>query len=253
MPKTLIFVPTYNEKDNVRPICEQILGLGLDADIVFLDDNSPDGTGVLLDELAAKHPRLSVIHRPGKAGIGTAHLQGIAYGYDHGYDKLVTMDCDFTHAPSDIPRMLERSAEADVLVGSRYLEPDSLPGWSILRKALTTLGHVLTEHLLGIANDATGAFRVYDLRRIRREIFGLVTAGGYAFFFQSLFILHKNGARIVDAPIKLPARTQGSSKMSLHEIRRSVGELVTLYAATKTNPAQFLIDQPVTRTQSEPR
>jgi dolichol-phosphate mannosyltransferase len=244
VPKTLIFIPTYNEKDNVGPICEQIVALGLDTDLLFLDDNSPDGTGALLDALATKHPRLSVIHRPTKAGIGGAHLHGIGYAYDHGYDKLVTMDCDFTHLPSDISRMLERSSDADVVVASRYLEPDSLPGWSMARKSLTKLGHLLTENLLGIANDATGAFRVYDLRRVPREIFSLVTSQGYAFFFQSLFILHQNGMRIVDTPIKLPARTYGNSKMNLREVQRSVWQLVTLYSAIKTNPAQFLVTQP---------
>jgi dolichol-phosphate mannosyltransferase len=243
--KTLIFIPTYNEGDNVGPMCKELDALGLDADLVVLDDNSPDGTGALLDELSRIYPRLRVIHRTGVRGIGSAHLDGIAYAYDHGYDKLVTLDCDFTHSPRDIPMMLERSAGAEVTVASRYLEQDSLPGWSVFRKSLTRLGHFLTENLLGIGNDATGAFRVYDLRRIPRGIFELVTAHGYAFFFQSLFILHQNGLGILDVPIRLPARTYGHSKMSLREVQRSVGQLVSLYAATKTNPAQFVLPKPV--------
>src|SRR5688572_4546798 len=211
--KTLIFVPTYNESANVRPLCEEIVKLGLDADVLFMDDNSPDGTGAILDQLASEHPRLRVVHRPSKQGIGGAHLAGIAYAYDHGYDVLVTMDCDFTHAPADIPLLLRHAQEADITVGSRFLEKDSLPGWSPLRKSLTVLGHALTKNLLGISHDATGAFRVYQLRRIDRAVFGLIASRGYSFFFESLFMAHENGLTIKDVPIVLPARTYGESKM----------------------------------------
>ena len=102
-PKTLIFVPTYNERDNVGPMCEQIMALGLDADLVFLDDASPDGTGQVLDGLAARFPRMRVIHRAGKDGIGSAHMAGIQYAYAQGYERLLTLDCDFTHDPALIP------------------------------------------------------------------------------------------------------------------------------------------------------
>src|SRR6516164_6890047 len=106
---------------------------GLDADLLFLDDNSPDGTGKLLDELALTHSRLHVIHRTGKQGVGSAHVTGIHWAYEHGYDRLVTMDCDFTHSPDDIPPMLEAAAAgADVVVASRYLQRNSLPGWNLL-------------------------------------------------------------------------------------------------------------------------
>src|SRR5690349_11590310 len=101
--KTLIFIPTYNERANVEPMCEQIFALGLDADLLFMDDGSPDGTGEALDGLRARYPRLRVIHRAGKNGIGSAHIEGIALAYDEGYRRLVTLDCDFTHSPSLIP------------------------------------------------------------------------------------------------------------------------------------------------------
>src|SRR5687767_9743543 len=107
--RTLIFIPTYNECENVRPMCEQILALGLDADLLFMDDNSGDGTGRILDELAAQHGRVEVVHRPSKGGIGNAHAQGIALAYARDYDRLVTLDCDFTHSPSLIPVFLQRS------------------------------------------------------------------------------------------------------------------------------------------------
>jgi dolichol-phosphate mannosyltransferase len=238
-PKTLIFIPTYDERQNVGPMCEQILALGLDADLLFMDDGSPDGTGQVLDELAAKHSRVRVVHRAAKAGIGSAHKAGIKLAYDERYDRLVTLDCDFTHRPEMIPEFLDRSETADAVVGSRYLETGSLPGWSALRKSLTTLGHVLTKNVLGISQDATGAFRAYNLRTIRRDLFDLVQSNGYAFFFESMLVLARNGLAIAEIPIMLPARTYGSSKMTVEEVRRSVTTLMTLFIQDQTNPGRF--------------
>jgi dolichol-phosphate mannosyltransferase len=238
---TLIVIPTYNERENVRPMCEQIGALGLDADLLFIDDGSPDGTGAVLDDLTKEHPRLRVVHRPAKSGIGSAHQDGIALAYAEGYERLVTLDCDFTHSPDLIPAFLDRAETADVVVGSRYIESDSLPGWTMVRRALTAGGHLLTKSLLGISQDATGAFRAYDLARIPREIFGLVRSRGYSFFFESLLILARNGFGIAEIPIKLPARTAGHSKMTFAEIRRSVTTLGTLFWASQTDPGRFLL------------
>ena len=241
--KTLIFIPTYNESANVGPMCEQILALGLDADLLFMDDGSPDGTGDLLDALAAQHRRVRVVHRAGKSGIGSAHLEGIALAYREGYDRLVTLDCDFTHSPTLIPAFLARGEAADVVVGSRYMEKDSLPGWSLVRRSLTNVGHILTKNMLGISQDATGAFRAYNLRTIPRALFDVVQAKGYAFFFESLLVLQRNGHAIAEIPISLPARTYGSSKMSVREIQRSVSTLLSLFVADQTDPGRFRIRQ----------
>ena len=238
-PRTLIFIPTYNERENVRPMCEQVQALGLDADLLFMDDGSPDGTGAILDELAAQHPRMRAVHRPGKSGIGSAHLEGIALAYAEGYNRLVTLDCDFTHSPELIPTFLARLETADAVVGSRYLGRDSLADWSLVRKALTGMGHVLTKNMLGISQDATGAFRAYKLDTIPREAFQLVQARGYAFFFESMLIMNRNGFAIAEVPIRLPKRTAGHSKMSLTEIQRSVSTLLSLFIQDQTNPARF--------------
>jgi dolichol-phosphate mannosyltransferase len=250
--KTLLFIPTYDEQDNVRPMLTELRRHVPDADIVFMDDSSPDGTGQILDELAKTEPKLTVLHRAGKLGIGSAHLAGIAYAYDKGYGTLVTLDCDFTHSPSDIPLLVAQSADADIAIGSRYLKADSLPEWNVLRKILTRVGHLLTVGLLGIGGDATGALRAYRLSTVPREMFSLVKARGYAFFFESLFIAHQNGLVIREVPIRLPARTQGHSKMSLAEIRRSVVQLVTLTIASRTNPAQFRIRASTTSSERKP-
>jgi len=240
--KTLIFVPTYNERDNVGPMCEQILALGLDADVVFLDDASPDGTGGELDRLAARHPRVRAVHRAGKSGIGSAHQDGIALAYAEGYERLVTLDCDFTHSPTLIPAFLSGTETADVVIGSRYLEVDSLPGWSLMRKSLTNVGHLLTKNMLGISQDATGAFRAYNLKTIPARLFQLVQSKGYAFFFESMLVLQRNGFAIAEVPIKLPARTYGHSKMSLREVQRSVSTLFSLFMEDQTNPGRFRLD-----------
>ena len=131
MIRTLIAVPTYNELLNVEKMVGQLVSLGLDADLLFIDDDSPDGTGEMLDRLAASTPRLTVLHRQGKLGIGSAHLDGIEFAYDRDYDRLITLDCDFTHDPRDILRLVANSPGYYLVTGSRYLESDSLPGWKI--------------------------------------------------------------------------------------------------------------------------
>jgi dolichol-phosphate mannosyltransferase len=243
--KTLVCIPTYEERDNVGPMVEELGRCVSDYDTLFIDDNSPDGTGDVLADLAKSRPKMTVMRRAGKLGIGGAHQDGIAYAYDHAYDTLVTLDCDFTHSPSDIPRLVEASADADITIGSRFLEKDSLPGWSVVRKMLTGVGHVLTENVLGIQHDATGAFRVYRLGGIDRRMFGLMKERGYSFFFESLCVAHQNGLRIREVPIRLPARAVGHSKMSLRDIARSLRQLVTLFMAIRTNPDQFRLAKKV--------
>jgi dolichol-phosphate mannosyltransferase len=242
--KTLIFVPTYNERVNVGKLCPEILTLGLDADLLFLDDNSPDGTGALLDELAVQCPNLHVIHRSGKLGVGSAHIDGISWAYDHGYTRLTTMDCDFTHSPSDIPRLLARAEDHDVVVGSRWLHAGSLASWNARRRILTNAGHFLTRFLLRMPYDATGAFRVYNLEKIPRCLFHHVSARGYAFFFESLFLLIRNSFTVCEVPIDLPTRMHGQSKMSLRDAARSAFRILTLYLATLFNPRQFDVREP---------
>lgn len=241
----LVFVPTYNEKDNVVPLAERILQLGLPLDLLFLDDNSPDGTGQKLDALAQSHSNLFVLHGTGKGGIGKAHQRGIAWAYEKGYQTLVTMDADFTHTPEDIPRLLAETGTDDVIVGSRYMNEGSLKGWNLFRKCLTHLGHALTKRFLLLPNDASGAFRVYRLDRVNQGAFSVVRSLSYSFFFESLFVLRQNGYRIKEIPIVLTPRTYGSSKMSFHDAWRSFVMLATLWSDNIRRPEQFLLDRPV--------
>jgi dolichol-phosphate mannosyltransferase len=239
--RTLIFIPTFNEAENVERMCRQMTLLELEADILFCDDNSPDGTGEIIDRLAAELPHVHAMHRPGKLGIGSAHQDGIAYAYAEGYQTLLTMDCDFTHQPADVRRVLEEAGEHPVTVASRYLQTNSLPNWNLLRRSLTYLGHALTVHLLHLPQDATGALRAYRLDRIPQELFQLVKSAGYSFFFESLFILHRNDFPIHEVAIKLPARTYGHSKMTLKETWRSAARLLKVFKANLADPEQFLL------------
>ncbi|MFN8369827.1 MAG: glycosyltransferase [Bacteriovoracaceae bacterium] len=227
--KTLIFVPTYNEKENVEKLISEITELNLDCDLLFVDDNSPDGTGNLLDSLESKYPRLTVLHRIDKLGIGSAHYDGIKWAYSQGYERLITMDSDFTHPPKYIPILLNKAEDNAIVVGSRYLQEKSLKDWNLFRKTLTTLGHFMTKTLLRMPYDATGAFRLYDLKKIPHYAFDLVQSRGYSFFFESLYIFNNNKYKIEQIPIELPSRTYGHSKMSYREIFRSLKMLFVLY------------------------
>jgi dolichol-phosphate mannosyltransferase len=237
--RTLVLVPTYNEQDNAPRMVAAIDALGLDADVLFVDDASPDGTGTLLEALRARHPRLSVRHRSGKNGIGSAHLEGIGYAYEAGYTRLVTLDCDFSHNPADIPRFLQESDAADVVVGSRWASRNSLSEWNLYRRMMTGVGHMLTRVILGLPYDATGAFRAYRLDRVPRELFSLVHGRSYSFFFESLFVLYKNGVRIREIPIVLPARTYGHSKMTLGAASQSVRLMLGIASAYRRAPSAF--------------
>jgi dolichol-phosphate mannosyltransferase len=244
--ETLIFIPTCDERSKVRAICEQIVALGIDADVLFDDDDSSDGTAEELDRLATEYPRVSVVHRAARAGVGRAQLDAIRLAYRRGYARLVTLDCQFAHSPRLIPSLLARGDQADVVVGSRHLEADSLHDWSLLRRTISSTGHVLTKHLLGMSQDATMSFRLYNLKTIPRELFELVQSKGQAFYFESMLVLQRNGYAIAEVPVSLPRSTYGSAKMSLAEVEHSASTLFSLFYQDQVNPGRFrLAKEPV--------
>jgi dolichol-phosphate mannosyltransferase len=240
-----IMVPTYNERENAPRLIEEIDALGLDADLVFVDDNSPDGTGRILEELKGRFPRLTVLHRPAKQGVGGAHAFGIRWAYAQGYKRLLTLDCDFTHPPARLPELLRASEGFDVVTGSRYLRKDSLAEWNLYRKILTHAGHWMTLLLLKMPYDATGALRFYRLENIPVHTWDLVSSVGYSFFFESLYVLHVNGFKINQIPVALPARTYGHSKMDFREIFSSVRLLCSIYALMLANRERFKLVEPM--------
>lgn len=242
--RLLIFIPTYNEAENVEALFRQIRKANSEAAILFLDDNSPDGTGRIVDRIAAENSGVHVIHRSGKQGIGSAHSVGIRWAYEHGYETLVTMDCDFTHAPERIADFLAHAGDYDIVVGSRYLREGSLRTWNLFRRTLTRVGHYLTTRLLRMPYDATGAFRLYRLDRIPAGVFDLIYSSSYSFFFESLYICWLNGVRIHEIPIDLPARTYGHSKMAWRDALRSTTLLGYLFVKTRIDRRALLCVEP---------
>jgi dolichol-phosphate mannosyltransferase len=242
--QTLIMIPTYNEIENVEVVVSAIQSLNLDVDMLFVDDNSPDGTGALLDRLSTEISTINVLHRPGKEGVGAAHKAGIAWAYDKGYRNLLTMDADLSHSPQDIPRIMSGPEDADVIVGSRFINSGSLREWAWHRKILTHIGHILTTIFLGLPQDSTNAFRFYRLDRVPRGIFDMVVSNSYSFFYESLHRLNINGLRIAEVPIDLPARTYGHSKMRLADVLFSVTFLWRMFWKTRLEPTTMVYAEP---------
>ena len=225
---TILCIPTYNESQNIKIIYEQIIGLKLDLDILFIDDNSPDGTGAIIDSFITQNPHVHALHRPCKSGIGSAHKAAIDWAYTNGYETCITMDCDFSHSPKYIQAFCDNAKNAPVVVGSRYMEPNCLDGWNIIRKILTHSGHILTRFILGMPYDATGAFRLYSLSQIDATLFSKIRSNGYSFFYESLYIIYKNKIPVCEIPIHLPPRTYGHSKMQVKDMVHSLSFLGSL-------------------------
>jgi len=229
MSRILVGIPTLNEVRNVEPMVKRLFKLPLSFDLLFVDDNSDDGTREVLNRVAAQYSSIKVIHRPSKLGIGSAHKDILRFAYEHGYEVLVTLDCDFSHQPEDIPRLFSESIDIPLVVGSRFLDSQSLSEWNLKRKLLTHLGHWLTSRLLRLPMDATGAFRMYRLNLIPCEIWGRVESDGYAFFFESLVVARKSGLKCGEISIHLPKRVYGESKLNLQQALRSLEVLFQLY------------------------
>lgn len=228
MSKLLVFISTYNEIDNVNIILSRLKASVPTAEILFVDDNSPDGTGRLLDDFALADPSVHVLHRASKLGIGSAQLDGIAWAYAHDVDTLVTLDADCTHSPEELSVFLDAIQSAAVVVGSRFLGRDGVKQWPIHRRVITRAGHALTRVFLRMPYDATGAFRVYNLRVIPRKIFSLVHSADYSFFYESLKILDMAGCSISQVPVVLARRFGGHSKMRVRDVTHGVRFLILL-------------------------
>jgi dolichol-phosphate mannosyltransferase len=179
--RTLVVVPTYNEKDNIGPIVEVILAY-LAADILIVDDGSPDGTGALADAIANANPRVHVMHRKSKQGLGTAYLAGFAFAAQHGYERVCEMDADFSHAPWDLPRLVYASADAELVIGSRYVAGGCTVGWDFKRRMLSRGANLYTRLLLSSGiRDNTAGFRCFHVRALQQLDLAKVSAQGYAF------------------------------------------------------------------------
>ncbi len=211
----VVLIPTYNERENLPMIVSRLRQAVPEADVLVLDDGSPDGTGAVADQLAAEDDQVRVLHRERKEGLGAAYLAGFAWALDKGYDVLVEMDADGSHQPEQLQRLLVALADADVALGSRWVPGGSVVNWPGHRKALSRGGNVYTRVLLGVPiADATGGFRAYRASALRALDLHDVSSQGYCFQVDLVWRAVRRGLRVVEVPITFVERTIGDSKMS---------------------------------------
>jgi dolichol-phosphate mannosyltransferase len=215
-PRTLIVIPTYNEREILPAIVQAVRSAVPAATIMVVDDNSPDGTGKLADELAAQDPNLRVLHRAGKQGLGAAYQHAFRVGLEEGWDRIVQMDADFSHDPQDVPRLLAALDQgADLAIGSRYTAGGGTQNWGLGRKIVSRGGGLYARLALGVSvQDLTAGFKAWRSKTLRGIDLAAVGAKGYGFQIEMTFRTLRNGFRAVEVPIMFIDRRVGQSKMT---------------------------------------
>lgn len=242
--RVLIIIPTYNERDNIGPLLAQIHEALPIADVLVVDDNSPDGTGQLADELAKKDPRLKVLHREGKLGLGTAYLTGFRYALDNGYDFVFEMDADFSHDPCYLPALLHAASEgadgkegadggADLVIGSRRIPGGGTENWGLGRQLLSSGGSLYARAILGFGqpqhffglpvNDLTSGFKCFRRRVLESIDLDTIHSEGYSFQIEVTYRAMRLGFRVAEVPIVFIDRRAGQSKMSFRIFLEAMG------------------------------
>jgi len=224
MARQLVCIPTYNEAANILPLVERVHEAAPDSDVLVIDDASPDGTGDLVRDRMLKDAQLEIMARPGKLGLGTAYMAGFAYGLQHGYTSVLTMDSDFSHPPDRIPALLgEVERGAHLSVGSRYIPGGAIKGWGAGRRVLSATANFVARQLLRLhTHDCTGGFRCYSLRALQFLVTQPLRSSGYSALIELLTRCERAGLTIVEVPITFTDRTMGQSKISRQEIFRAM-------------------------------
>jgi dolichol-phosphate mannosyltransferase len=213
--RVLVVIPTYNERDNLELIAERLRASVPDAHLLVVDDNSPDGTGKLADELADRDDQVHVLHRSTKSGLGAAYVAGFGWAREHDYDVVVEMDADGSHAPEQLPRLLAALENADLVLGSRYVPGGSVVNWPRSRELLSRGGNMYTRMMLRLPlRDATGGYRAYRRTVLDRLPLGEISSQGYCFQVDLAWQTWQQGHRVVEVPITFVERERGESKMS---------------------------------------
>ncbi len=212
--KTIVVIPTYDERENVSRMAEAVCAS--DVEVLFVDDNSPDGTGEVLDSLAAHSPRVHVLHRERKEGLGRAYVAGFAKALELGADLVVQMDCDFSHDPEDVPRLVaECEAGADLVIGSRYVRGGSTPGWPFKRRLISRAGGIFIRTVTGMPlRDPTGGFKCWRKAALEKIDFATVASAGYSFQLEMNHRAWKAGLVVREIPIAFTDRVAGYSKIT---------------------------------------
>jgi dolichol-phosphate mannosyltransferase len=213
--RVLVIVPTYDERENLRPIAERLFAAVPTADLLVVDDGSPDGTGQLADQLVDEDRRVHVLHRTTKTGLGAAYTAGFAWALERGYDVVVEMDADGSHSPEQLPRLLAALRGADLVLGSRWVPGGEVVNWPAARELLSRGGNAYTRTVLGLPlRDATGGFRAYRRTVLDALPLGEVASQGYCFQVDLAWQAHQAGFTVVEVPITFVERVRGESKMS---------------------------------------
>jgi dolichol-phosphate mannosyltransferase len=223
MNQTLIVVPTYNERENLPALVQRLLSLPVPLDLLVVDDNSPDGTGKLADELAAKHPMIHVLHRPEKNGLGRAYLAGFKWALEREYEFIFEMDGDFSHNPDDIPKFLEAAHDADLVLGSRYVNGIRIINWPLRRLMLSKFAANYVQIITGMPlTDPTGGYKCFRRRALLAIDLNEVRSNGYSFQIELTHKIWRQGLKIVEVPIIFTDRFLGKSKMTGKIVREAL-------------------------------
>ena len=231
MNNTLVVVPTFNERENLPPLARRLLALPVAVDLLVVDDNSPDGTGKLADELSAQHPSIHVLHRSEKSGLGRAYIAGFKWALERGYEFVFELDGDFSHNPDDIPVFLEAAKNADLVLGSRYLNGIRIINWPLSRLMLSKSAATFVQLVTGMPfTDPTGGYKCFRRRALQAIKLDEVRSNGYSFQIEMTHKLWRQGMRVVEVPIIFTERFQGHSKMSGHIISEAFWMVFRLWA-----------------------
>jgi len=240
--RIVVIVPTYNERENLPLITARVRAAVPEADVLVADDNSPDGTGVLADELAAADDHVHVMHRRGKEGLGAAYLAGFDWALDNGYDVVVEMDADGSHQPEQLPRLLDALRDADLVLGSRWVPGGSVVNWPKSREFLSRGGSLYTRMMLGVPmRDATGGYRAFRADTLRKLDLTGVESAGYCFQVELGWRAVKAGMRVREVPIEFVERELGASKMSQRIVVEALWRVTVWGAQDKTAKARRLL------------
>lgn len=221
--RTLIVVPTYNERENVAALVPQLLNVAPNADVMLIDDNSPDQTAYEAEQLFAVHPRFTVLRRKSERGYGRSLLEGYRAAVDGQYGRLVQLDADFSHDPVIVPQLIERTSRDDVVIGSRYCPGGSVANWPLRRRLLSRFANHYVRTITGLTvRDSTSGFRCYTRRALETLLKAPITSEGYAFLVESTYRAQRAGLRIAEVPITFTDRREGQSKMSRAIIFESI-------------------------------
>ncbi len=214
--KTLIIIPTYNEKENIKNVIEATLKQDKSLHILIVDDNSPDGTADIVKKMMKKDKRIDIIERAKKMGLGTAYVKGFKYALEHDFDFIFEMDADFSHDPSNIPRFLDKIKEGyDIVIGSRYIEGVSVINWPMSRLLLSYFANIYARVVTGVpVNDLTGGFKCYRASKLKELDLNSIKSDGYSFQIEITSKLYYRKAKIIEIPIIFTDRVKGKSKMN---------------------------------------